>query len=766
MRILSILFSLPLIVLHKTNGATSAPKKDLYLMGLLPFGGSWPGGELVLAAYNMALEEVNRKDILPGYQLKLHYEKSECDIGTSINSMYRLFYKKPTKIMLVGPICSHACEVTAQAGKFWNITQISPGCGTGTLSDKSLYPYFMRVNGPDQLANTARIAFLKKHGWARIATVYETTTLFSLVVKDLQKRCTEENITTVRSETVTTDVKYQVENLKKYGARIIFIFTYQELGTKILCEALKTGIVGARYVYIFPAWWDDNWWTIDKETEARINCTRQELAKAASDTFGVANLFDNPFTNITGIANITAQEFDRLYTETSNFTKVDFGYLLVPSAYDTIWTIALGLNKAQERMEREGWNRTLEDFTYSDLNMTELILAETKSVDFMGVRGKVAFTPEGDCYTLGQITQVQEKTFANGTAFLKSVRLMIYKDATGNESEELITRGKPIWKGGKPPKDSMTTLFEHIHTSVSIYAVMTSIAVIGISLACFFLLFNLYHRKKRIIKMSSPNMNNCILVGCIVMYTTVIFTDFGATAAEGERQNLSIAVCKLPAFLACCGFSLSFGALFSKTYRVHRIFINKKMKRRIVKDIHLFAMVMSYLGINLLVLIVWEAVSPQTLNVKITSTKVVDADTETSYWVYVCQSPYSSHFSSVIYGIQGILLLFGAFLSWETRKVKIPELNDSKQIGMCVYNVIILSLLAVGMSFALENKVDLIYIVRASCILLGTTVTQIIIFVPKVQMLISGAVAPEDLSEGTIGTVTATISASATGDSS
>ena len=34
-----------------------------------------------------------------------------------------------------------------------------------------------------------------------------------------------------------------------------------------------------------------------------------------------------------------------------------------------------------------------------------------------------------------------------------------------------------------------------------------------------------------------------------------------------------------------------------------------------------------------------------------------------------------------LYAKHCLLLMFGAFLAWETRKVYMPALNDSKQIG-------------------------------------------------------------------------------------
>ena len=50
-----------------------------------------------------------------------------------------------------------------------------------------------------------------------------------------------------------------------------------------------------------------------------------------------------------------------------------------------------------------------------------------------------------------------------------------------------------------------------------------------------------------------------------------------------------------------------------------------------------------------------------------------------------------------------LLLVFGIFFAWETRKVRIEALNDSKQIGLCVYNVLITSAIAVLMSMVSNN---------------------------------------------------------------
>ena len=71
--------------------------------------------------------------------------------------------------------------------------------------------------------------------------------------------------------------------------------------------------------------------------------------------------------------------------------------------------------------------------------------------------------------------------------------------------------------------------------------------------------------------------------------------------------------------------------------------------------------------------------------------------------------------------------------SFFSLQVHIEALNDSHQIGMCIYNVVVLS--AVGLSFnlILEEDVVMVYGITSGCVIVGTTLTQAVVFIPKVK---------------------------------
>ena len=77
--------------------------------------------------------------------------------------------------------------------------------------------------------------------------------------------------------------------------------------------------------------------------------------------------------------------------------------------------------------------------------------------------------------------------------------------------------------------------------------------------------------------------------------------------------------------------------------------------------------------------------------------------------------------------------LFGAFLAWETRQVQIPALNDSKYVGMSVYNVAIMCVLGVAVSFVLSEEQTASFIIISIFIVFCTTGTLCLVFVPKVR---------------------------------
>lgn len=89
----------------------------------------------------------------------------------------------------------------------------------------------------------------------------------------------------------------------------------------------------------------------------------------------------------------------------------------------------------------------------------------------------------------------------------------------------------------------------------------------------------------------------------------------------------------------------------------------------------------------------------------------------------------------IVYAYKGILLVFGAFLAWETKNVKIQALNDSRHIGISVYNVFFPCALGMTVVNVVDNNPGVNYAVLSVLVVFCTTMTLCLVFIPKVREL-------------------------------
>lgn len=110
-----------------------------------------------------------------------------------------------------------------------------------------------------------------------------------------------------------------------------------------------------------------------------------------------------------------------------------------------------------------------------------------------------------------------------------------------------------------------------------------------------------------------------------------------------------------------------------------------------------------------------------------------DRDHKTVLCREECEGPHFTVWIIVFYTFHSLQLIFGLFLAFETRKVSIPALNDSRFIGISVYNVVLLCAVGVPVSFFTNSHPTVSFSLICAVILFCTTLTLGILFVPKVM---------------------------------
>lgn len=66
--------------------------------------------------------------------------------------------------------------------------------------------------------------------------------------------------------------------------------------------------------------------------------------------------------------------------------------------------------------------------------------------------------------------------------------------------------------------------------------------------------------------------------------------------------------------------------------------------------------------------------------------------------------------------------------------MSIPALNDSKYVGMSVYNVVLMCVAGAAISFVLSDQQDASFIIISVFILFCSTATLFLVFIPKVSV--------------------------------
>ncbi|XP_070200944.1 gamma-aminobutyric acid type B receptor subunit 2-like, partial [Littorina saxatilis] len=319
---------------------------------------------------------------------------------------------------------------------------------------------------------------------------------------------------------------------------------------------------------------------------------------------------------------------------------------------------------------------------------------------------------------------------------------------------KLETTTQVKWKGKRKPRDG----YQRMHTirflPLTSMVLISVLSAIGFLVTCGFIGFNIRFANLQCIKLSSPNMNNVVSVGCGIGYISVIM--FGIDGRQLASEAVGI-MCHARLFVLCVAYSLAFGALFFKTWRVHRIMANKRLEKITLKDRHLLAWIFGLVGLDVVFLAIWASVDPLQRQLAFLPLEVDSADSDVILVPFIekCTCEHEVYWLGAMLVYKGLLLLFGLFLAWGTRSIQVPALNDSKYIGMSVYNLAVICVVGVPVGFLINDEYFVgNYIISSVFIIVAVTITLCFVFVPKLHTVYHNPSGEVDLRFGTNPTTT------------
>ncbi|XP_078737873.1 gamma-aminobutyric acid type B receptor subunit 2 isoform X2 [Lampetra fluviatilis] len=555
-----------------------------------------------------------------------------------------------------------------------------------------------------------------------------------------------------------------VRKLKDADVRIILGQFDEEMAAKVFCCAYREAMFGSKYQWVVPGWYRERWWANagalpaspgggkaegrggpGDPGEPRASrggrtggpagspCSEAQMMSAMEGYVAVdfVPLATKPIQTISGQ---TPQQYFKAYEDHRRMLGEPYskfhGY-----AYDGVWVIARAMQKAlgaptqrrqgrghqQQPSGRNNNNNHNPNRNHSELKFGQKLLNAMNETSFYGVTGQVVFR-NGERLGTIEFTQFQEG---------RHVKVGEYYAV---EDVLDITNDTMRFQGSGPPEDRTIEVEELRKVSLPLYAVLSTLTLLGMILAAMFLFFNIKNRNQKLIKMSSPYMNNLIILGGLLSYLSIFL--FGL---DGELVSASSfqRACAARTWILTLGYTTAFGAMFAKTWRVHAIFKNVKMKKKIIKDQKLVGIVGGMLLIDLGVLTTWQAMDPlkRTIEQYPLEPDPSGRDLAIRPQLEHCESHHMTVWLGIIYAYKGLLMVFGCFLAWETRNVSIPALNDSRYIGMAVYNVGIMSIIGAAVSFLTRDQPNVQYCVVALVTIFSATITLCLVFVPKLLAL-------------------------------
>lgn len=147
-------------------------------------------------------------------------------------------------------------------------------------------------------------------------------------------------------------------------------------------------------------------------------------------------------------------------------------------------------------------------------------------------------------------------------------------------------------------------------------------------------------------------------------------------------------------------------------------------------------MVSGLLSIDLIILLTWQLYDPLQRRLEMFPLEdpiLSSDDVKIRPEVEHCESDNNSVWLGVMYGFKGLILVFGLFLAYETRSIKVKQINDSRYVGMSIYNVVVLCLITAPVAMVIASQQDASFVFVSLAIIFCCFLSMLLIFVPKVR---------------------------------
>lgn len=622
----------------------------------------------------------------------------------------------PTAI--VGAVASAVSTEVAILAGTQAIPQVSPASTTSLLDNKDQFPFFARTIPSNLGDSNAACIFLKSLGVNQLGVLYVINAYGVPFLTDMMAAAQASGIRIISAgfyDGVEGSLDAALEQLR--AQEVTYFFGI--LGSATFLQTIGTihsnGMIGVP---------EKNWLFSDTAAASITGNIPTQLAKALNGTGAIVirSLDDKNATLQKQLDEFASNSF--MMTEYLNahverevfpprfqFQPASSSSALL--AYDAMMAIGIAACEAQS-----------DNFTGQELYNALL------STQFDGASGHVAFSAETGTRKLDTVSYRVVNVLADPPNPDSNLTFSIGVDAAyvnlGDKTVDVIRPFRFADGTTNAPASSRMAGEELnlISRGVLYFTVSVAVLVMFLSVGCAW--WTIRNREKRVVRRSQPIFLCMLCVGTFVMASTVGFQAF----QEPFSQRALDFACMISPWLVSVGFTTTFAALFSKTWRINHVYKKAQKFKRVkvtVRDVLLpFA---ALCAVSVAVLTAWSVTDPLKWK-RITISEDAYGQPTASYGTCYALERKGRGFLVTSIALCMVALVIANYQSFKARKLP-TDYNEA--FFVAITNAILLESAIVGASIIaiVREDPEAFFLVRSLLLIVASLSVLLPIFVPK-----------------------------------
>ena len=729
-----LLFYITAHVLPKST-SHEEQSKTLYFLTILPYPDPTAtiqqfrdAGPNLLPAAELAVELINnRTDILEGYQLELIHDDGGCNaVVKTVTSFVRQILVQQSHQPVVGVIGGGCSDSTLTLSPLFareaiSLINMHLG-GSPRLENRTLYPNTFGAAGSSNVVVDTIITLMNSNSWQQIAVLYDQSAavLLSMFLQ------LNDNIKAVPGGEITFSstvyaTEFPLAALKDSFARVIVVFTPAETARRMMCLAYHEGIFfpAFQWILVLGELSDFAKMTDFKYDGRRYTCSPQLMSEEVlRGSLMIVHRLSTIDPNSTTAAGISYGEYLSMYEDRIQQYNKDESNpyhplsadIWAPVVFDEVWALALALNNS---------NVDLSEYRVGQNKMTSVIRNEVYKLDFEGVSGPVKFD--------------------NATGF--STRdANIFQTFSSRQKHIASYSGRSIVNFSNaefiPDRFEMSVAV----VSAPVVALFAAVTLVLLCLIVTVHFVTLKYRRSRVIKATSPLLNQFIYAGCYISVAGMLlyYLYRGFPLSNEVAGNVCHAVW---VWIIPVAYILIIGTIIARTWRLYRIFKHTFKPGRLISDPVLSSFVLTLLCVYALIGTAWTAIDPlkietasKTIEAKKVEFKIVSRTT--------CQaSQYYYMWTGVVSAYLTLMMIAMVVLSLLTMNIDRKNFT-TKSIRVLTYLLALTSILCIPAYVVIVYvniiSIDVPYIVLSIFLNSVIFLCFALVFFPQIVALMEG----------------------------